>query len=208
MRRYAGSPPGIAHLPMNEIALLTLLPIAAVCLWAGVAFTRTFNRFVAARNACSNARAGIDVQLTKRHDLVPNLARAVGAYSAHEREVLELVSRARASATTAFGTASSPAAEAGLDRALTTLSARVEAYPALKASDNFMQLQRTLTEIEEQISAARRTFNAHALTLNNLAEQFPTSIVAHLVGFATIDYFVAAADARATPPVAFDRHAV
>jgi LemA protein len=164
-----------------------------------IAFVRTYNRFVAVRNACRNARSGVDVQLRRRHELVPNLVRAVAGYADHERNLLELVAQARRVAVRALGTASSPAAERELDRALATFDARVEAYPQLRASEHFLHLQKTLTEIEEQISAARRAFNAHALGLNNLAEQFPTLIVARLTGFSSLEYFAALPNERAAP---------
>jgi LemA protein len=173
---------------MSEARVLMVLAMAAGVALCG-AFVRTFNQFVAARNACRNARSGIDVQLRKRHELVPNLVRVVAAYAEHERTTLELVARARSAAAEALGTVSSVVAEAALDRALVSLGARIEAYPALKASDHFMHLQKALTEIEEQISAARRAFNAHAMILNNLAEQFPSLLVARLTGFSAIEYF-------------------
>jgi len=181
-------------------SLLTFLAIAA----SGVliaAFVQTFNRFVGVRNSCRNARAGIDVQLTKRHDLVPNLVQAVVRYAAHEREVLDAVMRSRSTAMAALGTSRSRAAEGDLERLLVTLDGRMEAYPQLRASDHFMHLQRTLTEIEEQISAARRAFNAHAMDLNNLAEQFPTLLVARLTGFTPLEYYSATSAERSRSSV-------
>ena len=183
---------------MGESSLFMFLAVAAVAVLV-IAFVSTFNRFVAARNACRNARSGIDLQLRKRHELIPNLVRAVTGYANHERIVLELVARTRSVAVGALGKAASPAAEIELDRALAAFAARVEAYPRLRASDHFLHLQKTLTEIEEQISAARRAFNAHALGLNNLAEQFPTLVVARLTGFRTLEYFAALPEERAAP---------
>ena len=178
------------------VMVLAALAIAAL-LWLAVSL---FNRLVGARNACAAARSSIDVQLTKRHDLIPNLTRAISGYAAHERATLAAVTAARTAAMASLGTAGSAPAEAGLERTLGALMLRAEAYPQLRASDNFLHLQKTLTEIEEQLSAARRAFNAHVLVLNNLAEQFPTSLVARLMGFGRLEFF-GAADAERAPPV-------
>jgi LemA protein len=176
--------------------------LAAVIAIAVAAVVATFNRLIAARNACRNARASIDAQLTRRHDLVPPLVEVVAGYAAHEREVTRIVAEARAAAVAQLGAAASAGAEARLDEALGVLHARIEAYPDLKASGNFLHLQRTLTEIEEQISAARRAFNAHVAAFNNLVEQFPTLVVARLLGFGTARFFEAAASDRGVPSAA------
>jgi len=178
---------------MVSVGLLLILIAAILAAWLIAAFIRVFNQFVGARNACRNARSGIDVQLTKRHDLVPNLTRAVAAYAEHERETLRLVMDARKDAIEKLGAPESAGAEAKLEQALTILSARVEAYPELKASSNFLHLQKALTEVEEQLSAARRAFNAQVVVLNNLAEQFPTLIVARLFGFQPVAFYEAPA---------------
>jgi LemA protein len=185
---------------MDVVSILLLAPLGAAAVVCA-AFVRTFNRFVAARNACRNARSGIDVQLTKRHDLVPNLTSAVAGYAAHERTALEALTRARSDAVAALGSAASPPAEVRLDHAIVSLQLRVEQYPQLQASANFLHLQKTLAEIEEQISAARRAFNAHVMALNNLAEQFPTLIVARLMGFSPMEHFAAPAESRVPPAV-------
>jgi LemA protein len=169
---------------------------AVIAIAVAVAVVRVFNRLVAARNACDSARGGIDVQLEKRHDLVPNLTRVVEGYTVHERTTLVAVTEARAAAVTALGTNVSARAEDRLEHALAALFAQVESYPTLKASDNFLHLQRTLTEIEEQLAAARRAFNAHALVLNNLTEQFPTSIVAQLTSIGRVEFFAASEQVR------------
>ena len=183
------------------LSTVAWLLVAAIAI-AVVAIVRVFNRLIAARNACRNARASIDAQLTRRHDLVPQLVDVVAGYAAHEREVMRVVAEARSAAINELGAASSARAEERLDEALGALHARVEAYPELKASDNFLHLQRTLTEIEEQISAARRAFNAHVAAFNNLIEQFPTLVVARLFGFANARFFEAAASERAVPSAA------
>ena len=180
--------------------VLALVALAFAGLLVAIAWL--FNRLVAARNACASARSSIDVQLVKRHDLIPNIARAVAGYAAHERATLELVSAARSAAMATLGTAASAPAEARLEQALGTLMLHVESYPQLRASDHFLHLQKTLTEIEEQLAAARRAFNAHVLVLNNLAEQFPTSIVARVMRFRRADFYAAADRERASPAVA------
>ena len=182
----------------RTVIVLAALAVAALL----VVVAHLFNRLVAARNACASARSSIDVQLVKRHDLIPNVTRAVAGYAAHERATLEIVTAARSAAVATLGTAGSASAEARLEQALGRLMLRAEAYPPLRASDNFLHLQKTLTEIEEQLSAARRAFNAHVLVLNNLAEQFPSSIVARVMGFRRADFFATADRERQSPAVA------
>ena len=178
-------------------ARIVIVLAALACVALLLAVAHLFNRLVAARNACASARSGIDVQLVKRHDLIPNVTRAVAGYAAHERATLEIVAAARSAAMATLGSAGSAPAEARLEQALGALMLRVESYPQLRASDNFLHLQKTLTEIEEQLSAARRAFNAHVLVLNNLAQQFPTSIVARALGFGRLDFFAAGGGERA-----------
>src|SRR5262249_52827196 len=175
----------ISH-PWLDCVLLALAASLAALL------VRLFNALIRARNACRDSRAGIDVQLTRRHDLVPNLVTAVAGYAAHELAVLMVVTEARSAAIKALGAPQSADAEGRLDGALGTLLARLEAYPDLKASANFLHLQRSLTEIEEQISAARRAFNAQVAAYNNLVETFPTLLVARAAGFATAAFFSSA----------------
>jgi LemA protein len=181
----------------SAFLVIAALAAAALSVW----FARLFNRLVGARNACASARSSIDVQLVKRHDLIPNVTRAVAGYAAHERATLAAVTAARTAAMASLGTAGSAPAETRLEQTLGALMLRVESYPQLHASDNFLHLQRTLTEIEEQLSAARRAFNAHVVVLNNLAEQIPTSIVARLMGFERLDFFAAGDKEREAPAV-------
>jgi len=182
----------------SAFLVIAALAAAALLVW----FVRLFNRLVAARNASSSARSSIDVQLVKRHDLIPNVTRVVAGYAAHERETLAAVAAARSTAMATLGTPGSAPAEARLEQTLGAVMLRAESYPQLRASDNFLHLQKTLTEIEEQLSAARRAFNAHVLVLNNLAEQFPTSIVARLMGFGRLEFFGADGAERSPPALA------
>jgi LemA protein len=179
---------------MTEISLLILVGLV-------VYFIVVFNRLIAARNGCTNARAGIDVNLTRRHQLIPNLVAVVRGYAAHEQETLTAVTLARSQAINALGGAQSASAEAGLAQALALLNVRLEAYPELRAQSPFINLMKNLTEAEEQISASRRAFNAHVMLMNNLVQQFPTLIVARLFGFKLQNPFSAGAGAQHAPIV-------
>jgi LemA protein len=173
---------------MDTAAGLLLLPLAALLLWALL----TYNAFVRKRNRCRNAFSSIDVNLKKRHDLIPNIVGAVKGYMKHEAEVLERVTRLREQAR---GIAVEDGARASVEReiglCLGLINARVEAYPELKASGHVMHLQRTLTEIEEQISASRRAYNAAVESFNNGVEMFPSRIIAGMMGLTTMRFFEA-----------------
>lgn len=186
---------------MTGLLLLVWSPL----LLAVAYFIVTFNRLIARRNACSNARSGIDVNLTRRHELIPNLVEAVRGYAAHERTTLQEVTSARQTAIAQLGASGSAAAELKVGQSLAQLALRAEEYPDLKADAVFNQLMRNLTEAEEQISAARRAFNGQVLRLNNLVQQFPTLLVASIMGFKTLAPFSAAAEAKALPAVSLDR---
>ena len=148
-----------------------------------------YNRLIAARNGYKNAFAQIDVQLTRRHDLIPNLIETAKGYMAHEKETLEAVIEARNSAKTGLGDVkvdpTNPAAlqklgeaERGLSGALGRLFALSESYPDLKANENMMQLSEELTTTENKLSFARQAFNDGVMMYNNLLEQFPSNLIA------------------------------
>ena len=161
---------------------LVILVVLGVLLLLGVAF---FNRLIRLRNKVDEAFAGIDVQLKRRHDLVPNLVEVVKAYARHEQETLEEVVQARTAARTTDegGTVEERAqSENGLSRSLGKLIALVERYPELKADGNFRKLQHDLVEIENDLQYARRYYNATVRDLNTQAEQFPASLIAGLAG--------------------------
>ncbi|XOB98879.1 LemA family protein [Deinococcota bacterium DY0809b] len=143
----------------------------------------TYNRLVAARNAVKEGWSGIDVQLKRRHDLVPMLVDAVGAYARHERGLLERVARLRGRG------APDLEEEAELSRELERLLAVAEAYPELKASANFLGLQRQLVEVEEALQMARRYYNGAVRVYNTLLESFPTLLVARRFSFTPARYF-------------------
>ena len=183
---------------MGVLIALLWLPLILVITY----FIVTFNRLIVRRNACTNARASIDVNLTRRHDLIPNLVAAVRGYVAHERTTLEAVVDARQDAIVQLGATGSAAAEQQVEQSLAQLILRVEDYPELKADGLFGQLMRNLTEAEEQISASRRAFNGQILRMNNLVQRFPSLIVAAVLGFHTLEPYSAANSARVPPVVA------
>jgi len=149
-----------------------------------LAFVFIFNGLVMRRNRCENAFATIDVMLKKRYDLIPNLVETVRGYAKHERELLEQVTELRARAASgALPTDRAVVLNNRITGLLRRLLAVVEDYPELKANENFLQLQRALNEIEEQIAAARRAFNAAVMDLNNAVQMFPGSLVASMTGF-------------------------
>ncbi len=171
---------------------------AVVLLWLLV----VFNTLVSKRNAVRNAESGMDVQLKKRFDLIPNLVAAVKGGMAHERGLLERLATIRAEALAADpATCAALSGEAG--RAMETVFAAVEAYPDLKASASVLHLQRSLAEIEEQIAAARRFFNAAVTSYNDTVQAFPSSLVAGAFGFSPRGWLAAEEGERHRPDADF-----
>ena len=161
-----------------------------------------FNELIARRNRCESAFSTIDVMLKKRYDLIPNLVETVKGYATHERQVFEDVARLRAEAASGrLSTEQTVAANNQITSLLGNILAVVENYPQLKASDNFLHLQRSLNEIEEQIAAARRAYNAAVLDVNNAVQMFPSSIVASMVGIGPRTFLDAPQEERRAPQV-------
>ena len=164
----------------------------------------TYNGLVSMRNRIENAWAQIDVQLTRRSDLIPNLVETVKGYAAHERETLDAVIRARNAAIAAPNT---PGAQAEADGALAASLKQVfalsEAYPDLKANTNFLALQEELTATEGRVSYARQFYNDSVLNYNNKLQQFPTMIFANILKFQKREYFEADPASREVPRVQF-----
>lgn len=164
----------------------------------------SYNRFVRQRQLVHNAFANIDTELQRRHDLVPNLVETIKAYAAHERILVE-VAQARADAMSARG--SSPSAEAQQENVLTgalqSLFAVAENYPDLKAANNFLELQRELSNTEDRIQVARRFYNNNVASYNTRVEQFPSSIIASVFGFSEFEYFDTSNEALDTPTTSF-----
>jgi len=148
-----------------------------------------YNGMVRARNKVDEAWSGIDVQLKRRHDLIPNLVETVKGYAAHERETFQAVTDARTKAMSASGPAQAGAAEGLLSQALGRLFAVAEAYPQLRATENFQQLQAELTNTEDQISASRRIYNGNVQSYNTKIQTFPNSVIAGFGGFTKRDFF-------------------
>ena len=169
---------------MSEILITLILLVLITAIWL-------YNRLVRNRNQVSEAWAGIDVQLQKRSELVPNLVQTVKGYAAHESDVLEGVARARGggSSTGSEDIALRAEQETQLSRSLGRLIALAEAYPDLKASDGYQQLHSSLVDIEDQLQYARRYYNGAVRDNNILVEGFPSNLVANMFKFRQAEYF-------------------
>ena len=180
---------------MTLVTILIIL-LASILLWGTV----LYNRLVARRNHAREAWSGIDVQLKRRHDLLPKLVEAVKAYAGYEREVL----RESVEARTGAPSAERAAAENALTGRLRALLAVVEAYPDLKANRSYLDLQAQISDSEEQIQYARRYYNGTVRELNILVDSFPSNLVARQFGFAHMDYFeIELATQRQSPELPF-----
>ncbi len=155
-----------------------------------------FNRLVRRRNQVRNAWSDVDVQLQRRHDLVPMLVESVKGYASHEQQLLESIATERSAALHASSVAQRMGPEVALGQHLDRLIALGEAYPALKASGNFIQLSTQLVEIEDGLQHARRFYNGSVREYNTALETFPAVLVARKFAFKPAEYFAAAADAR------------
>jgi LemA protein len=162
-----------------------------------------YNGLVGSRNRVDNAWAQVDVQLKRRYDLIPNLVETVKGYAAHEQETFERVIQARNAAQAAQGPAEQAEAENILSGALRQLFALAEAYPELRASENFASLQAELAETENKIAVARQIYNDTVLTYNNKVQQVPTNFVASMFNFDTREFFEAGDEAEEAPRVDF-----
>lgn len=173
--------------------IIILIVIVVLVIW----LVSIYNGLVRLRNNRKNAFANIDVQLRQRYDLVPQLVSTVKGYAAHEREVLERVTQARAAAMGAGSIDEKIKADNALTQALAGLKVSVERYPDLKANQNFMQLQGELADIENKLAAVRRFFNSATRELNNAVETFPACLVARQFGFHTEPMYEVAEAERA-----------
>jgi len=170
---------------MFNILQFILVIVVLIIVW----LILTYNRLVTLKNRAKEAWSDIDVQLKRRYDLIPNLVETVKGYAAHEREIFEKVTEARSRAMGAQGIKERSEAENYLSQTLKTLFAVAENYPDLKASQNFLELQREIRDTEDKIQAARRFYNTNVRDLNTKIESFPANIVAGLFGFSKMDYF-------------------
>ncbi len=163
-----------------------------------------YNGLIGKRNRVDNSWAQIEVQLKRRHDLIPNLVETVKGYAAHERGTFEAVTQARAAAMGAQGPAQAAAAEGILGQALGRLFAVAEAYPDLKASTNFLDLQTQLQDTENKVAVSRQVYNDTVLTYNNGIQVFPAVLIAGPFGFTRREFFEVEADGdRQVPTVSF-----
>lgn len=183
---------------------MTGLIILGILVLLVISLVAMYNGLVRLKIQCDNAWADIDVQLKRRYDLIPNLVETVKGYAAHEKDTLEGVITARNRAMTASTPGERAEAENLLSGALKNLFALAEAYPQLRAIESFTSLQNSLSQIEETVQNARRYYNAVVRDLNTKIEQFPTNIVANMLGFKERQFFeVTAAAEREAPKVSF-----
>lgn len=187
---------------MNAL-LITVLLLGALALVAGLWLMAAYNGLVQLRQAVKNAWAQIDVQLKRRHDLIPNLVNTVKGYASHEKETFERVVAARAKATSATTPADSIKAEGELTAALGRLIAISEAYPELKANQNFLALQNDLTSTEDRVAFTRQAYNDVVMRLNTAIQTFPTVLIAGVFGFREEPFFETPADQKEAPKVQF-----
>jgi len=184
--------------------MVVLAVLGVVIVVLAVAAVVLFNRLVRSRNLVADGWAGIDVQLTRRADLVPNLVEVVKGYKVHEEQTLEEVTaaRTRARQAQASGPAEAGKADQQLQQSVGSLLAVAEAYPDLKANQNFLDLQKQLATLEEDLSFARQYYNAVVRKYNTLQQTFPVVLFARPMGFRPSEYFQADADSREAPHVA------
>ncbi len=185
------------------VFILPMLIFLGVLFVAAIWMMAVYNGLVTLRQAVKNGWAQIDVQLKRRHDLIPNLVNTVQGYATHERETLDRVVQARAKATTVTLPADRIKAEGELSAALARLLAVSEAYPDLKAQQGFLQLQKELAETEDRVSLARQGYNDNVTRYNTRAQTFPTVLVATILGFTQEPLFETPEAERDVPKVQF-----
>jgi LemA protein len=176
-------------LPIGGIVMILIGIFAAAVALVFAWSVSVYNRFVRLRNLMAEAWSGIDVQLKRRVDLIPNLVETVKGYAGHEKELFEKIAASRAQSVSAGSVREQAAAESALTASLRTLFAVAEAYPDLKANTNFLELQKSLAEIEDQIQMARRYYNGTVRENNVLVDSFPSNLVARMAGFTKADFF-------------------
>ena len=184
---------------------MTMIVVVAVIAVVAFAVIGIYNGLVRLNVQAANAWSDIDVQLKRRHDLIPNVVESVKGYAAHERNTLEAVINARNKAVSvqSAGPAERGQAEAALTSALRGLFALAESYPQLRAAENFAQLQNTLAQIEDAVQNARRYYNAVVRDLNTRVQQFPSNLIAGMFGFRNREFFEIPDAERETPKVKF-----
>lgn len=184
--------------------LIALIVILAVLFLIVLAVIGIYNALVRLRNQVGNAWSQIDVQLKRRHDLIPNLVETAKGYMKHERETFEAITKARSAAMGAKSVSEATRTEGQLTEALSKFMLVVENYPELKANQNFLALQEELASTENKIAFARQNYNDQVLFYNNRIQMFPSNVVAGMFAFTKRDFFeIQAAAERETPKVSF-----
>ncbi len=185
------------------VVLIVIIVIAVVIGLTGFVLVGMYNALVRARVRTREAWSGIDVQLKRRANLIPNLVETVRGYAGHERETFENVTRARAMLQQAGTAADTAQANNFLTQTLRSLFAVSERYPDLKANQNFLDLQQELSDIEEKIAFARQFYNRNVMSYNTRIQSFPDMVMANMFGFLRFEFFEAEEGARAVPEVSF-----
>ncbi len=186
--------------------MIAVIIIVAILVVAALVVIGIRNSMIGSRNRVDESWSGIDVQLKRRHDLIPNLVETVKGYASHEQKVFEETSRARAEAMKATGVQETGKAEQKLTAALADLRAVAENYPQLRATENFQRLQSSLTEVEDEIQASRRIYNSNVQSFNTKIQVFPNSVIAGISGFEPREFFeIETAAEREAPQVSFSR---
>jgi len=184
-------------------AVIVLVVILGIIVLLALMVLGIYNGLIRSRMRTREAWSGIDVQLKRRADLVPNLVETVRGYASHERETFENVTNARAMLQQAGGPAEAAQANNQLTQALRSLFAVAEAYPQLRASENFMALQKELADIEEKIAYARQFYNRNVTDFNTRIQVFPNVMIANMFNFQPFEFFEAEEEAREVPHVSF-----
>jgi LemA protein len=182
---------------------LALIVLLAVVVLLALAVLLIFNRMISRRNAVDNSWSQIEAALQRRHDLIPNLVEAVKGYASHEQKTFEDVTKARSTAVAAKEPGNQAAAEDTLTAALGRVMVVAEQYPELRATENFQNLQKNLSDTEDQIQITRRVYNDTVQTYNTFIQIFPPSVIANAFNFEPRDFFDAPKEAEATPEVSF-----
>jgi LemA protein len=183
--------------------VIAVIIIVVIIVLVVLVFVASYNGLVRLRNRIDNAWSQIDVQLQRRHDLVPNLVETVKGYAAHEKDTLERVVQARQQAVSAQGAPAQAQAENVLTGALRQLFAVAEAYPDLKANQNFLALQEQLTSTEDRIAYARQFYNDSVVKYNSKIQSIPSNIIAGMFNFHEREYFEGEEEAKSVPKVQF-----
>lgn len=185
--------------------MIALIVIGVIVLLLVLYFVATYNGLIKLRNRVDEAFSDIETQLKRRHDLIPNLVETVKGYAAHERQTFDAVTQARTNAVNAQGPENQAAAEGILGQALGRLFAVAEAYPDLKANQNFLQLQNELTDTEDKIQASRRFYNMNVRDLNIKVQSVPSNIIANLANIGEREFFeIEDPTEKNVPDVSFD----